>query len=103
DERLFTGEPFARGWDPVERAEWWSAEVSALTFNDGCISIQWDANRRVGSNAQYTLLPQTDFLQFNSTVQVVAAENPYVPLRYFRHTARTEQVARGSIPQGMRL
>ncbi len=103
DERLFQGNVIGTGWDPSERAEWWSAEVSALTFNDGCVSIAWDANRRVGSDARYTLIPQTEFVQFTSTVKVVSEDNPYIPLRYFRHAARSEQIARGSIPQGMRI
>jgi D-alanyl-D-alanine carboxypeptidase/D-alanyl-D-alanine-endopeptidase (penicillin-binding protein 4) len=100
DDRLFEGDPLGRGWDPAERAEWWSAEVAGLTFNDGCIAIEWDANRKVGTEARYTLIPATDYVQFTSTVKVTPAEQPYIPLRYFRHATRNEQVARGNLPRG---
>lgn len=103
DDRLFTGEPAARGWDMTENGEWWSAEVSALTINDGCITVQWDADRRIGSEARHTIYPKSDYARFTSSVKIVSPDQPYIPLRYFRHATRTEQVARGNLPQGLRV
>lgn len=64
---------FHPNWYPGERAEYYSAEVSALNFNDNCVDINWSGKGLLPeTTASYTLIPETDYVNFESEVKIVA-------------------------------
>lgn len=98
DDRRYPAEPAAIGWDPMEFGEWYSAEVSALTFNDNCIDIVWDAGGKQGSKASFKLIPDTKYVTVASSVRTGAPSQKTSQLRYFRFRDGNEIRARGSLP-----
>ncbi len=72
DDNEFDDVFFGRGWYPAERAEWYCAEVSALSFNDNCIDILWKAGRSPNRPVTFTLNPPTRYCQIGNFVQTVA-------------------------------
>lgn len=73
DDSYFDDQYFHPNWYPGERAEWYSAEVSALSFNDNCVDVNWTGkNLLPDALAGYTLNPPTNYVNFSSQVKVVA-------------------------------
>jgi D-alanyl-D-alanine carboxypeptidase/D-alanyl-D-alanine-endopeptidase (penicillin-binding protein 4) len=99
DGSLFTGPGEALGWDPVDRGEWYAAPVHAMTFNDGCIDIEWDGSGSVGSNARGRMAPVPDFVELRSLVKI---ESPggASSVRMSRLEGGNLHIGRGAIPKG---
>ncbi len=102
DGSRYANEPHAIGWEPLEFGEWYSAEVSALTFNDNAVDILWRGGRSTGSRASYTLRPDTDYVTIASAVRTSPASRTDTRIRHFRFRDSNEIRARGSIPPGER-
>lgn len=97
DGRRYTGPATGLGWDPSELGEWFSAEVSGLNFNENVIDIIWKSGDRRGSLASYTLVPETNYVQFGTTVRVAPEGARGTYIRYFRFAGSNEIRARGRI------
>jgi D-alanyl-D-alanine carboxypeptidase/D-alanyl-D-alanine-endopeptidase (penicillin-binding protein 4) len=97
DDDYFDDIYFGKGWYPKERAEWYSAEVSALSFNDNCIDILWKGARKPGRPAKFTLNPETDYVRFVSHVTSGEAKGT-ADLSYTREDKSNSIVAKGSVP-----
>jgi len=98
DDDYFDDTLFGVGWYPDERAEWYCAEVSALSFNDGCIDIIWQGSRRPGRPATYALNPPTDYCRILDRVQTVSTRIKEWDIRYKRAETSNEIEADGRIP-----
>ena len=73
DDSYFDEVYFHPSWYAGERGEWYSAEVSALAFNDNCVDVSWSAKGKLpGSKASYSLNPNTSYVDFSSVVEVAA-------------------------------
>lgn len=69
DDSYFDDVYFHPNWYPKERAEWYEAEVGALSFNDNCVDIQWSAEGGMpGDPTKFTLHPESDYYTIKSTV-----------------------------------
>jgi D-alanyl-D-alanine carboxypeptidase/D-alanyl-D-alanine-endopeptidase (penicillin-binding protein 4) len=97
DDSFFDDQYFHPGWAPGERAEWYSAEVSALSFNDNCVDISWSAKgKNPGDTVSYSLNPKTDYINFNNQVMTVAKGRSTE--RYYRRAATDNNItATGSL------
>jgi D-alanyl-D-alanine carboxypeptidase/D-alanyl-D-alanine-endopeptidase (penicillin-binding protein 4) len=99
DDRRYEEQPLAIGWDPTEYAEWYSAEVSALCYNDNCIDIIWTAGGKQGKQASFRLNPDTKYVTVGSSVRVGPERQKEAQLRYYRFKDANEIRARGTMPQ----
>ncbi len=97
DDDFFGDDAFGRGWYPDERAEWYCAEVSALSFNDACIDILWKGGPVPNSPVTFTLNPPTKFCQVANFVRTVDAKAD-VDLRYLREETSNFIRAEGVMP-----
>lgn len=98
NEDRYERDPLAMGWERLEVAEWYSAEVSALNYNENVIDVLWKGASKPGELAKYTLIPQTDFVVFSSSVRTGTVEQTAPRLRYFRFPESNDIRARGSLP-----
>ena len=98
DDDEFDDVHFGRGWYPDERAEWYCAEVSALSFNDNCIDISWVGARSEGDLATFMLNPPTQYARINNLVKTSPKDRKEASLQYFREDKSNVIRAEGSVP-----
>jgi D-alanyl-D-alanine carboxypeptidase/D-alanyl-D-alanine-endopeptidase (penicillin-binding protein 4) len=86
DDSCFEELTFHPTWLPRERAEWYEAEVSGLSFNDNCVDLAWSAKDKLpGDIAAVTLNPRTAYVSLANEVKVAAKGRPVE--RYYRRGA----------------
>ncbi len=101
DDALFTGSRTGIGWYPDEAAEWYMAEIGALTFNDGCVDLHFTANDKVGKPTDVKMVPDVGYFTFKNSVEVAPPETPGVgTVSLFRHDDEGRHIATGSVPKG---
>ncbi|HET9795204.1 MAG TPA: D-alanyl-D-alanine carboxypeptidase/D-alanyl-D-alanine-endopeptidase [Thermoanaerobaculia bacterium] len=61
------------GWPSGQEARWYEAPISALSFNDNCISVSVRPGTRPGAPASVRFQPPTRFLQAVSSARTVAS------------------------------
>ncbi|MCD6386591.1 D-alanyl-D-alanine carboxypeptidase/D-alanyl-D-alanine-endopeptidase [Candidatus Sumerlaeota bacterium] len=103
DDDFFDDEYFGKGWYPAERGEWYSAEVSALSFNDNCVDIHWRGARKAGIPALFKLNPSTEYVSFINNVTTVDKKSGRLHIRYLRDDKSNIIRAEGTIPAKRRL
>ncbi len=64
------------GWPPGQEARWYQAPISALSFNDNCVSVSVLPGSRPGAPASVRFEPPTKFLQAVSSATTVSARRP---------------------------
>jgi len=64
------------GWPAGQEARWYQAPVSALSFNDNCVSVSVLPGTRPGAPASVRFEPPTNFLQAVSSATTVSARRP---------------------------
>lgn len=101
DDTLFTGPRHGPNWYDDEAAEWYMAEIAALTYNDGCVDITFKAKDKPGKPTDAVLVPDIDYFTFKNAVEVVDKTVPgQGEINLFRHEAENRHVATGTLPEG---
>lgn len=100
DDDAFDDRMVGTGWYPQERAEWYCAEVSAVSFNDACIDIEWKGDGTAGGPVTYRLNPPTKFPRINSLLKTVARNAGSPSIRYFREDKSNLIRVEGTVPAG---
>lgn len=78
DDRFFDRVYHAPGWSPDDFLRWYAAPVSALSFNDNCVSVLVSGTGKVGSNAHVRVLPFPDRGIVNKCVTCGKKQRTYV-------------------------
>ncbi len=60
-------------WDPDYREEWYSAEVSALSFNDACVDLIVRGEAKAGQRAHVSLDPPTSYLTLDNRLTTASS------------------------------
>ncbi len=71
----FDDERIGLNWHPDDYVEWYAAEISALSFNDGCIDVIVKGASRAGRPASITFDPLTKYMSLKGGVRTVASRN----------------------------
>lgn len=101
DDSYFANDRWGQGWYPDEKANYYMAECSALTFNDGCIDVTFEAKGKPGKVARIKrLAPDNDFYEIVSEVQIVDAEGSPSTPGFDRHEDARRVVCTGRMRQG---
>lgn len=98
DDTRYADERHSPYWEKRDAAEWYSAEVSALTYNDNVLDVLWRSGA-AGDRPQFTLIPPTKYVLLNNTVRTTAGTSGEARIRYARFLEGNEIRARGTIPQ----
>lgn len=84
DDRLFDREWRAPGW-PAEEALWWySAPVSALSFNDNCVDVQVKAGARAGAPVEISTNPEFPLLKIDNRAVTIAKGSKGAQINFAR-------------------
>lgn len=97
DGSRYEGPPTGMGWERSELGEWYSAEVSALNFNENTIDVLWRSGSRRGQLARWELIPDTNYVSFGSSVRTGPDTVNTNMVRYFRFPESNEFRARGRV------
>ena len=100
DDSRYVYDPHATGWEPLEFGEWYSAEVSALNFNENVIDVIWTGGKSPGDMAKFRLVPKTEYIVFASSVRTSPESQRVASIRYLRRKESNEIRARGRIAPG---
>lgn len=100
DDSYFDDVYFHPAWWGPERGEYYFAEVSALSFNDNCVDIEWSGeNLLPGGYASLTLIPQTDYLKISNQV-VLTAPGRSSYREYKRDAGSNDVIVTGTLNAG---
>jgi len=79
DDSYFSGERIHKDWPTDQSLRWYEAEISALTLNDNCITVQV-APGAAGSAASVSLLPDTKYVSIdkNETQTINSRSDPKI-------------------------
>ncbi|MCC6548004.1 D-alanyl-D-alanine carboxypeptidase/D-alanyl-D-alanine-endopeptidase [Candidatus Sumerlaeota bacterium] len=94
----YADDPTALGWEKMELAQWYSAEVSALCYNENTIDVIWKAAGKTGELASYTLQPTVKYVNLQSSVRSGLESQVKPRVRYFRFGESNNVRARGTLP-----
>ncbi len=99
DDDLFSDEVMGSNWDWDYESDWYSAQISALSFNDNC--VDWYVTpMKAGARAKIQVVPNTKYITIdNHLVTVVAGKKNRIEFdrkRCANRIAASGQIAAGS-------
>jgi len=68
DDNAFSDEIMGEGWAWDYQSDWYAAQISALSFNDNCVDIIFNAGKAVGDTVSYRLEPPTNYVRVMNRV-----------------------------------
>jgi D-alanyl-D-alanine carboxypeptidase/D-alanyl-D-alanine-endopeptidase (penicillin-binding protein 4) len=101
DDNLFDDEGLGLGWSWDDVASSFSANISALQFNQGSVQLHIAPGRAIGSKAVIALMPEYGGLRINNRITTGAPGSPAVIVRR-RLPGASRLDLRGSVPLRMR-
>lgn len=93
DGRYFNDEAMGSGWPWDDMTDWYSAQISALTFNDNCVDITVNPGDSLGAASRLRLDPNTAYVQVINR----SATARHTDLNYRRDLGRNRVICRGTI------
>ncbi len=96
-DNIFDDVPHGLNWHPVDLVEWYAAEISALSFNDGCIDILIQGSKTSGKPAKLTLNPPTKYIQLKPSVKTVRTRKSDKGVEIVRKPKATALQVKGTI------
>ena len=96
-DNVFDDIPHGLNWNPVDLVEWYAAEVSALSFNDGCINILIQGSKTPGKPAALSLNPPTKYIQLKPSVKTVKTRKSDKGVEIIRNPKETALQVKGTI------
>lgn len=101
DDNAFDDTPLGYGWSWDDEPYWYSAELSALSFNDNCIDVTVDASA-IGLPAAISWRPmQTSYVNIVNRTETVAHDS-LAEETYRRKRAANEIVIQSKVALGTR-
>ena len=97
DDDYFDDDYFGAGWPSGERGEWYSAEVSALTYNDNTVDVHWKGGRKEGKSASFELDPETEYIKFVNQVKT-GSKTSSKKSNFLRKDKMNVIIGKGSVP-----
>lgn len=77
DNHYFSGDILADGWNWDDEPYWYSAQPSALTFNDNCVDVEVLPGALPGDTVEVKQHPAIGFLDEWNTAATVTADSSY--------------------------
>jgi len=96
DDNYFADEILGAGWSWDYQADYYAAQISALSFNDNCMDIIFTPGDTVGAPVRFRLEPATDYVQVNCLVST-APKGRALGVSFERAPGTNRVTIRGSI------
>jgi D-alanyl-D-alanine carboxypeptidase/D-alanyl-D-alanine-endopeptidase (penicillin-binding protein 4) len=97
DESYFSGPPFGNEWTWDDLQEYYGASVSALTYQDNVIDLQFNPGNAVGDPCQIVTLPETTYMIFSNRTTTTASEGR-AHFQIYRPLAQNVTYVHGQAP-----
>jgi len=97
DESYFMTDPLGYGWQWDDEPFWYSAQISALTFNDNCVDVTVVASDKIGDAPDVYLSPPTTYVSIENTA-VTTPPDSVITLYLTRPRLENKIQIRNSIP-----
>lgn len=96
----FQGPAIGDGWDESDLGEWYAAETSALTFNDGCVDLHLRGTK-AGEAPELRIDPPTRYVRIACKVRTVGEKGKLGIAIHRRRDTNVIELT-GTIPAGTR-
>jgi len=97
DESYFTTDPLGYGWQWDDEPYSYSAQISALSFNDNCVDVTVVASKKIGESPEVYLSPPTDYISIDN--KAVTTEPDSIRTLYLtRPRLQNKILIRNNIP-----
>ncbi|UCE67011.1 MAG: D-alanyl-D-alanine carboxypeptidase/D-alanyl-D-alanine-endopeptidase [Candidatus Zixiibacteriota bacterium] len=83
DNSFFTGPELGAGWSWDDLTYWYACPVTALSFNDNCVDLEFVPGLKVGDKAKIVLNPETDYIKITNNTVTLPADSEFT-LDYYR-------------------
>lgn len=81
-----------------DQDQWWCAPVGALSLNDNCVDLYYEAGEKEGDPVRITARPDTSYVTIVNRAKTVRGEAR--PFGFVRRDGTNEIVASGELPLG---
>ena len=71
DDNYFEDEIMGAGWSWDDQSNYYAAQISALSFNDNCVDINFTPASKLGEPAEFILRPNTKYVRIFNQVETV--------------------------------
>ncbi len=71
DDNYFDDQYMGTGWAWDDETYWYSAHISALSFNDNCVDLEISPGEKIGEPAVIKINPETKYVKINNLVITV--------------------------------
>ncbi|WP_092346719.1 D-alanyl-D-alanine carboxypeptidase/D-alanyl-D-alanine-endopeptidase [Candidatus Chrysopegis kryptomonas] len=71
DDNYFDDQYMGTGWSWDDETYWYSAHISALSFNDNCVDLEIIPGKKIGEPALVKITPETKYVKINNFVTTV--------------------------------
>ncbi|RJP34486.1 MAG: D-alanyl-D-alanine carboxypeptidase/D-alanyl-D-alanine-endopeptidase [Candidatus Omnitrophota bacterium] len=99
---FFDNEQYGLNWNPEDYVEWYAAEISALSFNDGCVDLLIRGNTAPGKPGIVQLNPPTKYMTVQSSIRTVREQKQEQGIAIKREPESRELRVSGAIRSGNR-
>lgn len=97
DDNYLSDQPLGFGWSWDDEAEWYAAQISALTLHDNCVDILFAPGDSLNDLAGYQIFPKTRYAIIHNYVKTVPA-NEAEGIHFSRKRGTNELSFYGTIP-----
>jgi D-alanyl-D-alanine carboxypeptidase/D-alanyl-D-alanine-endopeptidase (penicillin-binding protein 4) len=75
DASYFQANALGYGWQWDDEPYWYSAQISALCFNDNCVDVTVQAGEQIGAKPSVTLSPPTSYVSVENNAVTTAPDS----------------------------
>ena len=90
DDNYLEDESMGLGWQWDDISDYYSAQISGLSFNDNCVDLHFQAGDDVGDPALLTLVPNTQYLDIEN--RVTSTDQAFESEIFLKRKTGTNQV-----------
>ncbi len=83
DNSFFSGPDLGAGWSWDDLSYWYACPLSALSFNDNCVDLEFFPGLKVGDPAIIKINPVTDYIKITNQAVTSLADSDFT-LDYYR-------------------
>lgn len=99
DESYFGGYKLGKGWNWDDEPFYYSAQISALSFNENCVNLALSAEGSVGDSVKISCIPKTNYISLINHM-IVLSPDSVSQKKVWRQRAENIIELQGGLAQG---
>ncbi len=94
---VFDENRYGLNWHPDDYPNWYAAEISGLSFNDGCIDVIIKGGSAAGRRPSISLKPKTNYMTIENGVRTVRTRSGERKITFTRESKSTHLRITGAL------